>query len=138
MDQITRKVVVGGVIRNNKSNWEIGFNRNIGIASALEAELWAALDCLTIALERGQDKISPESRNREKENNQLYFCWVFRNWRRLIRAKGEKLIKYYPQDVKEKLGHEIKPTVDVGSGSSLINFNAIPGVRTEVSMEIVH
>ncbi|MBA0737265.1 hypothetical protein Gogos_010736, partial [Gossypium gossypioides] len=68
------KVVVGGVIRNNKSNWEIGFNRNIGIASALEAELWAALDGLTIALERGQDKISPESRNREKENNQLYFC----------------------------------------------------------------
>lgn len=57
VDQITRKAAVEGFIPNNKSNWETGFNRNIGIRSVLEAGLWAALDDLTIDWVRGRGKM---------------------------------------------------------------------------------
>ncbi|KAE8664333.1 hypothetical protein F3Y22_tig00112800pilonHSYRG00027 [Hibiscus syriacus] len=39
----------GGLIRNNNGEWIVGYSRNIGHCSGLQAELWALLDGLHLA-----------------------------------------------------------------------------------------
>ena len=42
----------GGIVRDEKGNWVIGFARNIGRASSFTAELWPLRDGFSICLAR--------------------------------------------------------------------------------------
>ena len=50
----------GGVIRDDTSNWVVGFSRRIGITLSFEAELWALRDGLTICVDRNFQAIEVE------------------------------------------------------------------------------
>ena len=45
------RVVCGGLIRNDKGNWLMGFSRNIGQANSFMAECWALRDGLMLCLQ---------------------------------------------------------------------------------------
>ena len=50
----------GGVIRDEPSNWVIGFSRRIGVSSSFEVELWALRDGLTICVNKNFQVVEVE------------------------------------------------------------------------------
>ncbi|KAK5771808.1 hypothetical protein PVK06_048052 [Gossypium arboreum] len=48
---------VGGVLRNNKGEWILGFNCFLGKCSPVNVELWGLLDGLRIAQKQGYNKV---------------------------------------------------------------------------------
>ncbi|GLT37826.1 hypothetical protein SLA2020_121150 [Shorea laevis] len=51
----------GGVFRDHRGHWLLGYTRNIGHTNSLAAELWAIRDGLSLAVERGFTKIIVET-----------------------------------------------------------------------------
>ena len=51
----------GGLFRDSNGKWILGFTRNCGICTTLEAELWGILTGLKIAQEKGFTKLVIES-----------------------------------------------------------------------------
>ncbi|MBA0846074.1 hypothetical protein Goarm_022917, partial [Gossypium armourianum] len=49
--------MIGGVLRERYDGWIIGYNRCVGICSVLDFELWGILEGLTIAMDRGFDRV---------------------------------------------------------------------------------
>ncbi|MBA0704823.1 hypothetical protein Golax_017056, partial [Gossypium laxum] len=52
-----RDVAVGGVIRDNKWRWILGFNRWLGQCSVFNAELWGILDDMLLLQNRRCDRV---------------------------------------------------------------------------------
>ncbi|MBA0576181.1 hypothetical protein Golob_000009, partial [Gossypium lobatum] len=50
-------VMIGGVLRDRYGGWIVGYNRSVGICSVLDFELWGILEGLTIAMDRGFDRV---------------------------------------------------------------------------------
>ena len=50
----------GGVIREEASNWVVGFSRKIGVTSSFDAELWALRDGLTICVNKNFQSVEGE------------------------------------------------------------------------------
>ncbi|KAK5771112.1 hypothetical protein PVK06_047287 [Gossypium arboreum] len=57
--------VRGGVIRDNKGEWILGYNRFLGECSIAIAELWGVLDGLLILQKQGYDEVIIQSNNIE-------------------------------------------------------------------------
>ncbi|XP_012461277.1 uncharacterized protein LOC105781288 [Gossypium raimondii] len=55
----------GEVVRDDKGDWISGFSRSLGVATVLHSELWAILDGLNLAWDRGFRKIILESDSKE-------------------------------------------------------------------------
>ncbi|MBA0610458.1 hypothetical protein Godav_011306, partial [Gossypium davidsonii] len=55
----------GGVMRDRRGKWILGFNRYLGICSVLEAELWAIFNGLAPLLNLGHDKVLINTDNME-------------------------------------------------------------------------
>ncbi|KAK4274299.1 hypothetical protein QN277_017543 [Acacia crassicarpa] len=55
------KAGCGGVIRNHRGEWLIGFNQNLGMAGVVESEEWAILMGLRMAWEKGFRKVILET-----------------------------------------------------------------------------
>lgn len=55
----------GGVIRDNKGEWILGYNRFLGECSIATAELWGVLDGLLILQKQGYDEVIIQSDNIE-------------------------------------------------------------------------
>ncbi|MBA0778418.1 hypothetical protein Gotri_006285 [Gossypium trilobum] len=53
----------GGVIRNNKGEWILGYNRFFGKCSAATVELWGLLDRLLIVQKQGYNEVIIRSDN---------------------------------------------------------------------------
>ncbi|PPD73938.1 hypothetical protein GOBAR_DD29131 [Gossypium barbadense] len=45
----TKEIGVGGLIRDCRSDWVVGFCRFVGLCSLLQAELWAILEGIQMA-----------------------------------------------------------------------------------------
>ncbi|MBA0868542.1 hypothetical protein Goshw_015355 [Gossypium schwendimanii] len=54
---------VGGVLRNNKGEWILGYNRFLGKCFAATAELWDLLDGLFIVQKQGYNEFIIRSDN---------------------------------------------------------------------------
>ncbi|MBA0772060.1 hypothetical protein Gotri_007499 [Gossypium trilobum] len=57
--------VAGGVMRNQKGKWIIGYNRFLGSCSVFEAELWGILDGLNLLIDCGLDNVMIHSNSIE-------------------------------------------------------------------------
>ncbi|KAK5772935.1 hypothetical protein PVK06_049237 [Gossypium arboreum] len=62
---------VGGVLRNNKREWILGFNCFLGKCSVTTVELWGLLDGLLIVQKQGYNKVIIRSDNLE---NVILIC----------------------------------------------------------------
>ncbi|KAK2654289.1 hypothetical protein Ddye_014145 [Dipteronia dyeriana] len=49
-------IAAGGVVRDHKKNWMVGFALNKGTGSVLEAELWGILEGLKLLWKKGFKK----------------------------------------------------------------------------------
>ncbi|XP_038687586.1 uncharacterized protein LOC119986972 [Tripterygium wilfordii] len=58
---MTGLAVGGGLVRDVRGRWLIGFSINIGICSAVEAELWAVFEGLSLAWQNGFRKVFLET-----------------------------------------------------------------------------
>ena len=47
----------GGLIKDDAGNWMVGFTINIGCCSTVEAELWAVIQGLKLAWDKGYRKV---------------------------------------------------------------------------------
>lgn len=60
-----RSGVAGGLIRDSKDNWILGFQRKLGVAApSIIVECWVLRDGLHLALERNLQGLIVESGNR--------------------------------------------------------------------------
>ncbi|MBA0562559.1 hypothetical protein Golob_007594, partial [Gossypium lobatum] len=57
--------VAGGVVRNQKGKWIIGYNRFLGSCSLFKAELWGILDGLNLLIDCGLDNVMIHSNSIE-------------------------------------------------------------------------
>lgn len=46
-----------GIFRDRHNKWIIGYNRLVGICSALDVELWSILEGLTITIDKGFERV---------------------------------------------------------------------------------
>ncbi|KAK8491833.1 hypothetical protein V6N11_069687 [Hibiscus sabdariffa] len=56
----TGRASYGGVLRNVKGDWIMGFSRFIGVCSTLEVEIWGVLEGLNYAWHLGYRKLEVE------------------------------------------------------------------------------
>lgn len=64
-NQFSEVIGAGGLIRDHKGKWQIGFVHDIGFGHSLLAEAWAMLNGAQIALDRGYTKVIIESDSME-------------------------------------------------------------------------
>lgn len=65
VDLVTYHAGGGGVIRDSTGQWKGGFTQNIGICTPLEANAWAALRGIQLAISLGFSRIVLETDSRE-------------------------------------------------------------------------
>ncbi|MBA0701929.1 hypothetical protein Goari_027238 [Gossypium aridum] len=64
VDMRSGSAIAGGIVRSYQGDWVVGYGRNIGVSSILEAELRAIVDGLETAWEKGVRQLLIESDSR--------------------------------------------------------------------------
>lgn len=68
MRQDEELAAAGGLIRDQKGRWIVGFNRYLGNCTVTEVELWDILDRLTLILDRRFERILIQTDSLETAN----------------------------------------------------------------------
>ncbi|KAA3482563.1 LINE-type retrotransposon LIb DNA [Gossypium australe] len=101
----TRDAAVGGVARDHKGNWLMGFNRFLGTCSPFEAELWGIMDGILILLNKGYRRIVIVTDNLEAAQNLTTLrpeesgIAILRRTQRIIQSEGEWKIKHVSRNM---------------------------------------
>ncbi|KAK4262866.1 hypothetical protein QN277_028366 [Acacia crassicarpa] len=98
------KAGCGGVLRNNRGEWVIGYTKVIGVCDACSAEEWAVLEGLKLAWDFGVKNVILESDAQElirriTAPSSHPGSLLFEQIRKMLRREWQVNLRYIPREI---------------------------------------